>query len=186
MCFLTKSKKLWYDMIVCVCLPGLSFAQYSHQHKFLCVNMATFWIWDLLQFCKEILSHKQLCIQMKELLSGSFEICDDLHVHEKVKAIYAEIIMSLQMTYPLWHIKMQTNSTIECIFGNAWHISVLNICFKHFLIVSAKQNPYIIDKALAFIKMLLMYLSILPQCYSVFWAQLFQLPHDTVSYIWNT
>lgn len=57
---------------------------------------------------------------------------------------------SLQMTYPLWHIKMQTNSTIECIFGNAWHISVLNICFKHFLIVSAKQNPYIIDKALAF------------------------------------
>lgn len=177
MCFLTKSKKLWCDMIVCVCLPGLSFAQYSHQHKFLCVNMATFWIWDLLQFCKEILSHKQLCIQMKELLSGSFEICDDLHVHEKVKAIYAEIIMSLQMTYPLWHIKMQTNSTIECLT----HFS-----FKHFLIVSTKQNPYIIDKALAFIKMLLMYLSILPQCYSVFWAQLFQLPHDTVSYIWNT
>lgn len=34
-----------------------------------------------------------MCIQMKELLSGSFEICDDLHVHEKVKAIYAEIII---------------------------------------------------------------------------------------------
>lgn len=110
-------------------------------------------------------------------ITGSFEICDDLHVHEKVKAIYAEIIMSLQMNYPLWHIKMQTNSTIECMT----HFS-----FKHFLIVSTKQNPYIIDKALAFIKMLLMYLSILPQCYSVFWAQLFQLPHDTVSYIWNT
>lgn len=126
--FLDKKQKtlIWHDCM-CVCLPGLSFAQYSHQHKFLCVNMATFWIWDLLQFCEEILSHKQLCIQMKELLSGSFEICDDLHVHEKVKAIYAEIIMSLQMTYPLWHIKMQTNSTIECIFGNAWHISVLNI-----------------------------------------------------------
>lgn len=35
---------------------------------------------------------------MKELLSGSFEIHNDLHVHKKVKAIYAEIIMSLKMT----------------------------------------------------------------------------------------
>lgn len=34
-----------------------------------------------------------MCIQMKELLSDSFEICDDLHVHEKVKAIYEEIII---------------------------------------------------------------------------------------------
>lgn len=34
--------------------------------------------------------------------------------------------------------------------------------------------------------MLLMYLNILPQCHSVLGAQLFQLPHDTVSYIWNT
>lgn len=55
-----------------------------------------------------------------------------------------------------------------------------------FLLFSAKQNTYIIDRAHALIGMLLMYSNILPQCYSVFGAQLFQLSHDTVSYIWNT
>lgn len=111
--------------VVCVFLPGLSFAQYNHQHKFLCVNMATSWIWDLLQFCKEFWSHKQSCIQMKELLSGSFVIHYDLHVHEN-----AEIIMSLQMTYLLWHIKIQRNSKTQLLNASLEmhdNYSVLNI-----------------------------------------------------------
>lgn len=44
------SSNLYHKWQQCNICAGLSFAQYNHQHKFLCVNMATFWIWDLLQF----------------------------------------------------------------------------------------------------------------------------------------